>query len=100
MNIVVTPALRAHMQKTGKNVIIVEVAKCDSSDLEVTELHSHLISEKAAAGFIKRQGFRSLSIPEGQVLLPKYRLEYADDVVFDVKKVLFITMVKCQGIAL
>lgn len=100
MNIIVTPALREHMQKTGKNVIIVEVAKCDNSDLEVTELHPHLIGKRAADGYIKRQSFRSVPIPEGSVLLPNYRLEYDEKIIFDVKRVLFITMVKCQGIKL
>lgn len=90
--------LLAHMQKKNKRNIIVEVAKSDSSDFEITELHTHFVSDKQAELFVSRQGFHPYETEHGKILLPNYRLSYDPVVSFDIKKVLFFNILKADGI--
>ena len=100
MKITLTPALRQYMQARHKEAVIVEIAASDSSDFEVTELHPHFTTEKQAALFIKRKNFHRLDCDGIPVLLPNYRLEYAEEVIFDLKRIGPFAMVKTEGIGL
>lgn len=100
MNIVIEPALQEYMRKKKKSVIAVEVAQSNNSDFEVTELFYHLIGEKQAAYYKEKKHFRSVKIPEGEVLLPNYRLEYADTVTFSLKKFWIFHSIRQTGIDL
>lgn len=99
MKFVYTDKLKEYMNKKDYHNIIVEVANSDSSDFQVSELHVHFVSDKQANLFIKRQGFHPYETDIGLVLLPNYRLEYEDTVVFDLRKVLFINLIKTSGIS-
>ncbi len=100
MKFEITDRLREHMHKTGKNIIIVEVASSDSSDFEVSELHIHFTSEKQAKLFEQQKNFHPYPQEWGTLLLPNYLLEYSDVVTFDVKKVLFFHVLTQTGIRL
>lgn len=100
MDIRLTPQLTAYMKEKAVYGIIVEVASCDHSDLEITELHTHFVSEKQAQLFIKRQHFHPIHTPDTVVLLPNYRLELQKEIVFDLRKIGPFAMVKATGIDL
>lgn len=100
MKFVYEPELLAYMQEKNKKNIIVEVAKSDSSDFEVTELHVHFVNEKQTEAFKKRSRFRAVQTEVGEVLLPPYKLEYAPVITFGLKKLWFIRYVTQEGISL
>ena len=95
-----TPALREHMQHKGLSTLVVEVVS-SSSDIEITELHMHLVRPGQAEEFISRKGYRAASLEEeGEVLLPPYRLEYDDEVIFDLRKFWIFRSIVGSGIRL
>lgn len=98
MQFIFEQPLQDYMAKTGKRTVIVEVAASNCSDFEVTELHVHLINEKQADYFKTKKHFRSREVSEGEVLLPPYRLEYADTITFGLKSFLWIKYVTHKGI--
>lgn len=100
MNFFYTPKLQNYMQAKKKHNIIIEVISSSSSDFEVTELHVHFINEKQTAFFLQNKHFRSIQTDMGLVLLPPYRLEYADNISFDLKSFLGIKYITQEGIAL
>lgn len=97
MKFVYKPALQEHMRAKGKNIIVVETVMINHSEIEIMELHVHLIDERQADHF-KKQRYVSKETKLGQVLLPPYRLQYDETVTFGLKKFLFIKMVTYQGI--
>ena len=99
MEFVYTPELMEYMTARGRQYLVVEVVSSDHSDFEVTELYVHVISEKKAAEFLKKR-FVSRPAPVGQVLLPPYRLHYADTVTFSLRSFLGIKSVRQEGIEL
>ena len=100
MQFVLSDALKDYMLQKNKRNIIVEVAQSDGSDFEITELHTHFVSDKQADLFIKRQGFHSYDTEFGKVLLPNYRLDYDDIISFDLRRFLFVNTIKVTGISL
>ncbi|EET61207.1 hypothetical protein BRYFOR_06852 [Marvinbryantia formatexigens DSM 14469] len=100
MKFVYEPALQEYMQRRRKNKIVVEVITSNNSDFEVTELHVHLADEKRAAFFIEKKHFRAHETEYGSVLLPPYRLEYEETVIFGLRKILFVHWLTWQGIRL
>ena len=101
MNFVFTPGLRAWLDKKGKNVISVEVAESNSSDLEVTELFYRVVKEDFAAYLIDKKRYREFPVEGGgRVLLPPYHLEIDERVEFDVKKSWIFTRIVQTGIRL
>lgn len=97
MKFVYEPALQEHMRAKGKNIIVVETVMINHSEIEIMELHVHLIDERQAEYF-KKQRYVSRETELGQVLLPPYRLQYDEVVTFGLKKVLFLKMVTYHGI--
>lgn len=100
MDFLYTPKIQTYMRQKNKHNIIIEVISSSSSDFEVTELHVHFISEKQAAFFLESKHFRSMQTKMGLVLLPPYRLEYADTITFDLKSFLGIKYITQEGITL
>ncbi len=100
MNFTYEPALEKYMRQKQKRTIIIEVISSDHSDFQVTELHVHLISEKQADFFIRQKQFRPQPTHMGRVLLPPYRLTYADTVTFGLKSFLGIKYITQKGIGL
>lgn len=92
-------ALREYMTAKGKRHIVVEVVSSDHSDFEVTELYAHIVGEKKAAEF-KRKRYVVRETDMGEVLLPPYRLHYAETVRFSLRSFLGIKSVRQEGIEL
>ena len=99
MEFVYDDAMREYMTLKGKRHIVVEVVSSDHSDFEVTELYPHIISEKKAAEF-KRKRFVVRETDMGEVLLPPYRLQYADVIRFSLRSFLGIKSIRQEGIEL
>ena len=92
------PALLEYMQKKGKNTIVVEEVTINNSDIEITELHIHLIDDKRAEEFISKKRYRSTATDAGQVLLPPFKLKYDDVITFGLKSFLGFKYVTYKGI--
>ena len=93
-------ALREYMAKKGMSTIAVEVVSAQHSDIEVTELYVHLISDKQAAYFKEKKRFRPVAGELGEVLLPPYHLEYDETLSFSLKKIWIFHSIKYTGIRL
>ena len=99
MEFVYTPELVEYLRAKSKRFIVVEVVSSDHSDFEVTELYPHIVSEKKAAEFLKKR-FVAKPAPVGEVLLPPYRLHYADTVTFSLRSFLGVKSLRQEGIEL
>lgn len=86
------------MRRKNKKTIIVEVAECNCTDLEVQELHVHFVDDKQAEYFKSKKRFRERETEMGAVLLPPYRLEYDEIVVFGLKSFLGFKYITQKGI--
>ena len=100
MQFVYEPALEKYMLEKKKTNIIVEPVEVNNSDCDVTELHVYLANDKQAEFFKTKKKYKGHQTDLGEVLLPNYRLEYEETVVFGLKKFLFIRYVTYKGIRL
>lgn len=98
MNFVYEEALKEYMNNTGKHNIIVELVTCDTSDIEITELHVFAADDKQAAIFKEKKRYRSFPTEIGEVLLPRYPLTMEEQVVFKLKKFWIFKSVGYEGI--
>ena len=55
MNFIIDEALKAYMQRTGKTNIVVEMVTAETSDIEISELHVHLVNDRQAAFFKEKK---------------------------------------------
>ena len=94
-----TKDLRDYMEKKCRKNIIVEVITCNA-DIDVTELHVFLADDKTSNFYKSQKKYKGIETEVGEVLLPPYRLEYEEEIVFDIKKVLCFKIVKYEGIKL
>ena len=113
-----TEELHYYMKKKRRRVLSVEVASSDRSDVEVTEIFLRLVKDDFAEYLKEKKRYRSRElylrepgagahpgnasepIPVGEVLLPPYKLEIAEDVVFGLKKILFFDKMTVDGVRL
>ena len=93
-------ALRDYMKKKGRSTIAGEVVSAQHSDIEVTELYVHLISDKQAAYFKEKKKFRPVAGELGEVLLPNYVRELDETLRFSLTSYWFIHVIKQTGIKL
>ena len=93
--------MRSYMNRKKKNTISVEVAESNSSDFEVTELYLRLVSDQFREYLVSKKRYRVFPLEGGgNVLLPPYRLEYDEVVIFDIRKVWIFSRMVMQGIRL
>lgn len=93
-----SPELLAHMKRTQKTCMLVELVEANSSDLEITELHVWLIDQKTRDVFLNKKDYRSVPTDAGEVLLPPFPLTIDEIVQFGLKKFLFFKWVSYTGI--
>ena len=82
----------------NKNIIVVEEVSINNSDIEIMELHVHLISEKIADEFKKKKRYRTVPTEHGEVLFPPFKLKISDTVTFGLKSFLGIKSLSYKGI--
>lgn len=85
MNFIIEDTLKEHMQRTGKSHIVVEMVTAETSDIEISELHVHLIDDRQAVFFKEKKRYRSFPVEDGEVLLPKFPLQCEEEVRFWLK---------------
>ena len=98
MNFIIDEALKAYMQRTGKTNIVVEMVTAETSDIEISELHVHLVNDRQAAFFKEKKRYRGRATDVGEVLLPAFPLQYEENVRFWLKSFLCFKTVGYEGI--
>ena len=97
MEFVYEPDLLEYMEQKKQYNIIVQVAETHS-DIDIQEIHVHLISDKLADFNIEEKKYRVKETSHGRVLLPRYPLEYEDEVVFGLNKFWIFKTISFKGI--
>ena len=100
MNFVYTPELLEYMKQKKQNTIAVEVIEANHTDIEFTDIHVHLVNKRMTEIFKTERKYRSITTEHGEVLLPRYKLEYDETVTFGLKKTWIFKSVSCEGIRL
>lgn len=98
MEFIYTTALTAYMEKKEKNIIVVEEVSINNSDIEITELHVHLIDNKNADIFKQKKRYYAVPTDYGEVLFPPFKLKLANTITFDLKSFLGIKYLSYKGI--
>ena len=98
MNFIIDEALKAHMQRTGKTCIVVEMVTAETSDIEISELHVHLVHDRQAAFFKEKKRYRGYAVEAGEVLLPAFPLQCEENVRFWLKTFWCFKTVGYEGI--
>lgn len=99
MEFVYEPALRAHMERTGRRNIVIEVVIPRNSELEIAELYVHFLDDRMTRVFKERYHYRGVPAELGEVLLPSYRLAYAPTVTLGLKKILWFHTLTQTGVS-
>lgn len=100
MEIIIEPELQAYLKGKKQHNIVVDVATANTSDIEISEIFLRTVTDSNAAYLKEKKKFRGYPVSCGEVLLPNYRLEISDTVVFRLKKVLFFHRIEQEGIRL
>ncbi len=90
--------LKAYMLETGKKNIVVEVVMINNSEIEINELHVHFIDERQTEIFKTKHRYYGIQTDMGEVLLPRYKLNYENEIVFGLKKFLCFKSISYKGI--
>ncbi len=98
MDIVYEQPLIEYMQKKKKTTIVVEEVSINNSDIEITELHVHLIDSKSADIFKQKKRYRTVTTDHGEVLFPPFKLQLKDTITFGLKSFLGIKYLSYKGI--
>ena len=98
MNFIIDDALKVYMQQSGKTNIVVELVTAETSDIEISELHVHLVNERQASFYKEKKRYKSYAVEGGQVLLPRFPLECQETIRFWLKTFLFFKIVGYEGI--
>lgn len=98
MNFIIDDALKEYMHKSGKTTIVVELVTAETSDIEISELHVHLVNDRQAAFFKEKKRYKACDADGGQVLMPKFPLECQDEIRFWLKSFLCFKTVGYEGI--
>ncbi len=98
MKFVYEPELVEYMQEKGHKNIVVEVVTINNSEIEISELHVHFVDERQTEIFKTKKRYRSVQTEMGEVLLPHYKLNYEEEIVFGLKKFWIFKSISYKGI--
>ena len=98
MTIRYTPELLEYMHKKKTHTILVELVEINNSDLEVIDLHVYLPHKNQREKFLTEKKYRVVTTEVGEVLLPPYPLQLAEEITFGLKKFWIFTSVTYTGI--
>ncbi len=98
MNFICDDALTAYMKQKNKHNIVVELVTAETSDIEISELHVYLADDKQAQFLKEKKKYRGQVFSEGEVLLPRFPLQFEETVHFKLKKFLCFKTVGYEGI--
>ena len=98
MEFVYEEELKEYMHQKNKKNIIVEVVTINNSEIEISELHVHFADERQTEIFKNKHRYRGVRTQMGEVLLPHYKLNYDETIVFGLKKFLCFRGISYKGI--
>ena len=98
MTIRYTPELIEYMNKKNNHTILVELVEINNTDVEVIDLHVYLPHKNQREKFLTEKKYRLITTEAGEVLLPRYPLQLAEEITFGLKKVLFFHTLSYTGI--
>ena len=98
MKFIYEDELKQYMQEKGYKNIVVEVVMINNSEIEISELHVHFVDARQTEYFKKKQRYYSVNTEIGEVLLPRYKLNYEDEIVFGLKKFWIFRSISYKGI--
>ena len=98
MRFIYEDELKEYMQQKDKKNIIVEVVTINNSEIEISELHVHFVDERQTEIFKKKHRYRGIATEMGEVLLPHYKLNYEEEIIFGLKKFLCFRSISYTGI--
>ena len=98
MTIRYTPELLEYMDKKKNHTILVELVEINNTDVEVIDLHVYLPHKNQREKFLTEKKYRLITTEAGEVLLPRYPLQLAEEITFGLKKVLFFHTLSYTGI--
>ncbi len=93
-----TPELLNYMEKKNNHTVLVELVEIQNTDLEVVDLHVYLPHPRQREKFLTEKKYRRIETEHGEVLLPNYPLQLAEEITFGLKKVLCFTSISYTGI--
>lgn len=98
MTIRYTPELLEYMDKKNNHTILVELVEINNTDLEVLDLHVYLPHKNQREKFLTEKKYRVVTTEVGEVLLPPYPLQLAEEITFGLKKFWIFTSMTYTGI--
>jgi len=98
MKFVYEDELKEYMQEKGYKNIVVEVVMINNSEIEISELHVHFVDARQTEFFKTKKQYYSINTEMGEVLLPRYKLNFEDEIVFGLKKFWIFKSISYKGI--
>ena len=98
MKFIYEEELKAYMRQKNYRNIVIEVVIINNSDIEISELHVHFVDERQTDYFKTKKQYYSVNTDMGEVLLPRYKLNYEEEIVFGLKKFWIFKYIAYKGI--
>lgn len=98
MKFIYEDELKAYMQEKGYKNIVVELVMINNSEVEISELHVHFVDARQTDFFKTKKQYYSIDTEMGEVLLPRYKLNFEDEIVFGLKKFWIFRSIAYKGI--
>ena len=98
MEIKFDPKLLEYMKKRGQRTIAIEFVEVNNTDLEITELHVHIVNSRFREMLLTKKRYRSIETEGCELLLPPYPLKFEPVVSFGLKSFLGFHSVTYKGI--
>lgn len=99
MRFIYEDELKTYMQEKGYQNIVVELVMINNSEIEISELHVHFVDTRQTEFFKTKKQYYSVNSEMGEVLLPRYKLNYEDEIVFGLKKFWIFKSISYKGIS-
>ena len=98
MKFVFEPELIEYMKEKGHKNIIVELVQINNSEIEIAELHVHFVDDRQTEIFKTKKQYYSAETEMGEVLLPRFKLTFDEEIVFGLKKFWIFKTISYKGI--
>lgn len=98
MNFIYEPELVEYMKEKGHKNIVVELVQINNSEIEIAELHVHFVDEIQTDIYKNKKQYYSVNTEMGEVLLPRFKLSFDEEIVFGLKKFWIFKSVSYKGI--
>ncbi len=98
MEFVYEPELLEYMKAKERYDIIIELVSIDHSDIEMTDLHVFLANERQMKLFKEEKKYKSIKTSVGEVLMPVYKFDVDERIVFGLKATWIFKSLTYKGI--